>query len=337
MDWLTRIGEPRPLAGAAVLLALTVVVLGAYVRLSEAGLGCPDWPGCYGQFTVPDDAQERQRAERDYPQFPLERDKARIEMTHRYAAGGLGLVILALSVSAWRARRRSPRIWLLSQCLLALLVAQSLLGMLTVTLLLKPPIVVAHLLGGMILLLLLWWLWLDLGERPASLPGSSRRASSWAVAALVVLLAQIALGGWTSSNYASLACPDFPTCQGQWWPEGLDFRGAFAPVANDVPGSLDAGAAMAVHLSHRLGALLFLAVAAVAGLRAWRVPALRCWAWALSILLVVQWLLGISNVLLALPIVVAVSHNAGAALLLLTIGALVYKTTNLHFPPVPCK
>ena len=219
----------RPLAILATLLAFGVVALGAYVRLSDAGLGCPDWPGCYGHWLgVPEAAHEQAAASQAFPGKPVNAGRAWKEMVHRYFAGTLGLLILALCVLAWRHRQKLATSPALPTLLLGIVTFQALLGMWTVTLLLKPVIVSAHLLGGMTTLSLLVWLSLRRGKQRF---GQQARTSGGirllALLALTVGFAQIALGGWVSSNYAALACPDFPTCKGAWLPE-MDFGHAFS-------------------------------------------------------------------------------------------------------------
>jgi cytochrome c oxidase assembly protein subunit 15 len=221
------------LALASTVLTLIVVILGAFVRLNDAGLGCPDWPGCYGHLTVPQAEESVRRAAERWESTPLARAderwlaKAWKEMAHRYVAGILGLMVFALAVMAWRNRRHPRQPVKLPLFIAVLIVFQALLGMWTVTLLLKPAIVLLHLFGGLATLALLWLLYLRTRPEPpeavARASGGLRRLS---VVALAVLVLQIGLGGWTSTNYAALACPDFPTCQGQWWPE-TDFVEGF--------------------------------------------------------------------------------------------------------------
>lgn len=319
----------RRLALAAALLALCVVVLGAYVRLSHAGLGCPDWPGCYGHLGVPDEAHLIARANAAYPERPVEADKAWKEMIHRYFAGILGLMVFALAWLAWRRRREPGQPLVLPLFLAGLIVFQALLGMWTVTLLLKPLIVMAHLLGGLTTLALLWWLVLRQSRFGRAVSREQgRRLRLWALLGLALVVGQAALGGWTSANYAALACPDFPTCQGQWWP-AMDAREAFIPWRrlgmSYEGGVLDNEARVAVHMAHRLGAV---AVLAYLGWLLWRIlaarrpPALRGTALTLGLLLLVQVGLGIANVALHLPLPVAAAHNAGAALLILALVTL---------------
>jgi cytochrome c oxidase assembly protein subunit 15 len=302
------------LARIGAVWALVVVTVGAWVRLTDAGLGCPDWPGCYGQLVVSTDAAAAADA---FPERPLDAGKAWREMIHRYLASGLGLVCVALAVIAWRNREDPQQPVAMPLTLLGLVVLQGLLGMWTVTLLLKPVIVVAHLLGGFATLALLLWLgrWRT-GHFPAA--AGLRKLGLVALAALVL---QIALGGWTSANYAALACPDFPTCQTQWWPAGADFGEAFVlwrGLGVDYEGGvLDHPARVAVHFTHRLGAIL---TTLLVGAFAWRLlSARRADGLAILTALLVQLGLGASIVLLGVPLAVAVAHNGVAALLLLTV------------------
>jgi heme a synthase len=322
----------RAVAVAAFSLCLGVVVLGAYVRLSDAGLGCPDWPGCYGHLTPAGAAADERTASAPLAGRPLEIGKAWREMLHRYAAGTLGALIVCLAALgiAWRRERIVPPWFVLA--LLAIVVLQGTLGMLTVTRLLKPLFVSLHLLFGFTTLSLLWWLVLTLrqtrrGAVPARAPAGARRL---ALLGLVVISLQIALGGWTSSNYAATACPDVPTCQGRWWPQA-DFRAAFMPwqgehadpQLNYEGGVLDNAARVAIHLSHRFGALvasLALLAAAIAALRLG--GAARAAALGLLLLLALQLVIGVSMVLRGFPLWLATAHNAGAALLLLATLAL---------------
>lgn len=312
----------------AAALALTVIVLGAWVRLTDAGLGCPDWPGCYGQLTVPDEDHEHAAAREAFPDRPLDPVKARNEMIHRYVATTLGLVICGIAGLAL-ANRRDPRQPVgLPLLLLGTVVVQGLLGMLTVTLLVKPLIVVLHLLGGLSTLGLAFWLILEAArQRAVSAPRVARRAFGPAVLALVVLVCQIILGGWTSSNYAALACPDLPGCLGQLWPEEADFSEAFilwrGLGVNYEGGVLDAAARVAIHLTHRLGAFITLVVMIVVGGRATRRPLnpapMAAAGWLVIAAVSLQMILGTSTVWFGLPLWVATAHNGGAALLLLAV------------------
>jgi cytochrome c oxidase assembly protein subunit 15 len=309
----------RAVALAATLLAFAVVTVGAWVRLTDAGLGCPDWPGCYGRLVVSALSAEDPNAAELAAIRPLDTGKAWREMIHRYLASTLGLVCLALAaISVWnRAAPTQPR--RLPLALVALVVFQGLLGMWTVTLLLKPLVVVAHLLGGLATLALLFWL---ARARAAPLHVDSR-VRVLAIAALALLVLQIALGGWTSANYAALACPDFPTCQTQWWPEIADFDEAFVlwrGIGIDYEGGvLDHPARVAIHFAHRLGAVFAtLGVAALGGMLAARRES-RWDGTAIIAALVSQVGMGIAIVAFGVPLWAAVAHNGVAALLLLSI------------------
>jgi cytochrome c oxidase assembly protein subunit 15 len=310
----------RPLVYCAAVLTFIVIVVGAYVRLEDAGLGCPDWPGCYGQILgVPDDPHEVAKAEQAFPGKMVDKGRAWKEMFHRYLAGTLGLLILAISMLAWRQRRAIGHAPTLALALVVLVAFQAALGMWTVTLLLKPAIVTLHLLGGMATLALTTWLALRELDPPSPPPDATLRLRAWAGLALAVLVAQIALGGWVSANYAALACPDFPTCQGAWMP-AMDFGNAFH-VLREL-GMTAAGAPLtqealtAIQWSHRLGAVVTLLIVGGLAARTLREPALSGTARVILGLLVVQVGLGIANVLLRLPLVLAAAHNAVAALLL---------------------
>lgn len=323
----------RRLALIGVVLALCVVVMGAYVRLSDAGLGCPDWPGCYGQLTVPQSESAIEHAQSAYPHKPLEAHKAKKEMLHRYLAGSLGLLILGLFLLGWRAKKAIRVSPVLPTLLLVLVIFQAMLGMWTVTLLLKPAVVTAHLLGGMTTLGLLVWImhrhWGVVSQR--FLESSSLRF--FIRGALVVVLLQIFLGGWTSSNYAALACTDFPTCHGAWLPD-MDFSNAYhwiRELGQEADGSpLRLSALTAIQWTHRLGALITLIYLGCLGWRLLKHPQMKTIGTVMLLLLLIQISLGIANLVLHLPLVLAVAHNLGAALLLSTIVVLNSKITKLQ-------
>jgi cytochrome c oxidase assembly protein subunit 15 len=295
----------RLLVLASLGLAFVVVVVGAYVRLSDAGLGCPDWPLCYGQ-PLPGDLTDRDALA-----------KAWKEMGHRYLAGTLGLLILILSLCSWKTRQ-SPR---LATALLALVVFQATLGAWTVTMLLKPAIVTAHLLGGMTILALLAWM--ALAQFFGSSALEARQPRGAAVIALAALGVQIALGGWVSSNYAALACPELPLCLGQAVPP-MDFRNAFHVLRElgETPQGelLSREALTAIHWSHRMFALVAVAVIGWAAYRALAVS--RALAALIALLVILQFSLGVANVLVSRPLGLAAAHNAGAALLLIALVVL---------------
>jgi cytochrome c oxidase assembly protein subunit 15 len=308
----------RPLLILATLLAFGVIALGAYVRLSDAGLGCPDWPGCYGHLLgVPDAAHEKSAALLAFPDKPVETHKAWKEMAHRYFAGALGLLVALIAGVAWKYRRHLEQGPLLPTALLGVIVFQALLGMWTVTLLLRPAIVSAHLLGGMATLALL--VWLLLAKRHVRLPAAPSGLQAHAALTLCTVAVQIALGGWVSSNYAALACTDFPTCLGGWLPE-MDFSRAFQirrELGENADGTLLPIAALtAIHWSHRVGALVVTLIVGALAIRLVRHHAWRAWGVGLGFVLLAQIALGVANVLLSLPLALAVAHNAGAALLL---------------------
>jgi cytochrome c oxidase assembly protein subunit 15 len=284
-------------------LAFVVVVVGAYVRLSDAGLGCPDWPLCYGQPLPPDIADGDALA------------KAWKEMGHRYLAGTLGVLILLTTVLAWKLGRSR---WL-ATALLALVIFQATLGAWTVTMLLKPAIVTAHLLGGTAILALLAWLALAQLESDWKAP----QLRITAAVAVAVLAMQIALGGWVSSNYAALACPDFPLCLGQAVPP-MDFRNAFHVLRElgETPqgGLLSREALTAIHWSHRVFALVAVAVIGWAAYRTLAVS--RTLAALIALLVILQFSIGVANVLVSRPLGLAAAHNAGAALLLIALVVL---------------
>ena len=299
------------LVGVAVALAAVVVVLGAYTRLVDAGLGCPDWPGCYGMILVPETADEIARAEAAFPGSPVEADKAWPEMIHRYAAASLGLLVAVLAVLAVK----DGQSWKLPVALVALVVVQGAFGAWTVTLKLWPQVVTVHLLGGFATLALLWVWWLVLRRESWQVHPSVRRLS---LATMVVVVFQVALGGWLTANYAALACPDFPTCHGVWIPD-MDFAAGFDIFQDVGPnylgGLMSSDARVAIHVVHRVGAVVVLLFAGALAFRLGRRPMAR----VLVGVLVVQLALGIANVIFALPLAVAVLHNAGAAVLLLVV------------------
>ena len=303
----------RPLVLAAFLLCFVVVVLGAYVRLSAAGLGCPDWPGCYGHVTPAGAVAAAEPSGGTLDGVPVEAAKAWKEMIHRYAAATLGLLIIFIVALVTQTRPLRVVSLPYATGLLALVVAQGILGMLTVTRQLEPIIVTAHLLLGLTTLSALWWLVLTIGRRQANawrgstafLGSSLQLTRQLALLGLVALAMQIALGGWTSSHYAATGCPDFPKCQGEWWP------------------SLHGNAG--IHFAHRLGALFatgMLLLSAVRVLRSRSDEFARRAALAVLLTLALQLVIGVTMVMRGFPLALATAHNAGAALLLLAVLAL---------------
>ncbi len=365
------------LAWLAVALAFCVIVFGAFVRLSDAGLSCPDWPTCYGHAAWPTQSQDVAQANRAFPMRPYENSKAWREQVHRMLAGSLGALVLVIALAAVRRRPRGMAIVIAASVLvagsiplyihgaypaagalatlgevlliadamtwsntsmappdsarlaaltLAMVIFQALLGMWTVTWLVMPVVVMGHLLGGLATFALLTAMaWRATPEGRLTLAGAVRlRALLWIGLGLLIL--QIALGGWTSTNYAAWACgADFPKCLDQWWPAS-DFRQAFVLWrgfgVDYSRNRLDPSALVAIQMTHRIVALLVFGHFTGVGIRLLRTPGLRFWGSALLVLLVAQIALGISNVMFALPLPIAIAHNAGAALLLFVVVSL---------------
>ncbi len=314
------------LARVTMILALIVIVIGAYTRLSDAGLGCPDWPGCYGKLVVPEHVEE---ANENLSIRPLEHAKAWKEMVHRYAASSLGFLIIIMTLLAWTKSSLS-NMRAFTSALLSLVIFQGMLGMWTVTLLLKPVIVMSHLLGGLTILSLLCWTVLrQQSKQGFFVSAGERKLLPLVISALIVLILQISLGGWTSSNYAALACPDFPTCQGVWWPN-MDFNEGFIlwrGLGIDYEGGVLHGAARtAIHMAHRMGAalastiILFVAIQAIRS----EMKQLKLTGIIALILLIAQVSLGIANIKFHIPLSIAVAHNGVAALLLLSLVTLLH-------------
>lgn len=313
----------------ALILALGVVMLGAYTRLTDAGLGCPDWPGCYGKMLLPSASTPKAHTEAQnlFPDIPIESHKAWTEMAHRYVAGTLGLLIMFVAAMAWkgpRAARVSP---ILPLALLGVLFFQAALGMWTVTLKLLPVVVMGHLLGGLTLLSLLTYLrW-----RWSRYTGFDLHAwRGWVLLGLVLVVLQIALGGWVSANYAGVACIGFPQCNRHWlplfdWVHAFDI---FSPLgANYQGGALDQAARVTIQWTHRVGAVItasYISLLASCMIRRSSIKPVQIIALLAFILVLVQFTLGIMNVIYLLPRAVAVAHNGVAALLLITMVSLCY-------------
>lgn len=340
MASVTSVKPAKPRAFYLTLIAtgftLVVVMLGAYTRLVDAGLGCPDWPGCYGFLTVPESSEAIQIAEQRFPDSPVEVEKGWPEMVHRYAVGILGLLVLTVAgmATAKRLRGETRLPFKLPLLLLVVIIAQALFGMWTVTLKLWPQVVTGHLLGGFATLSLLLLLTLRYRQHCWQVPGERltqwRGLKPWAMLGLIIVLLQISLGGWTASNYAAFACYDLPTCHGQWWPQ-MDLAAGFnlfqSVGPNYLGGLLDNEARVAIHMMHRVGAIvtsLYLLFLIVQLYRAAGSTPLRNMTHWLLVALVVQVLLGLSNVYWHIPASIAVAHNAGGALLLLMMVSLNY-------------
>lgn len=332
------------LALVATLFASVVVMLGAWTRLVDAGLGCPDWPGCYGFLTVPETPEKIAIAEARFPEAPVEVEKGWPEMIHRYFASTLGLIIIGIAAVCYRIGREKgfDKVPLKhSLGLLALVICQGLFGMWTVTLKLWPQVVSAHLLGGFATLSLLFLLALrgftsstiKLGFSPEVLT----KAKLVAKVSLVLVVLQIFLGAWTASNYAALACgSDFPDCQSSYWPE-MDFAGGFNFLQtigpNYLGGLFDNESRVAIQMSHRIGALILtlylvyalFKVKALSGARE-----INNAFWFVVWALVVQLALGISNVIWLIPLHIAIAHNAVGAVLLLSLVNLNFQLSRIR-------
>ncbi|MFP4137990.1 MAG: COX15/CtaA family protein [Halomonas sp.] len=317
-----RLALLKALSLLGVIFTMGVILVGAWTRLVDAGLGCPDWPGCYGALVVPDEG----RALAHSPEAPLETTKAWMEMIHRYVASALGLLVIALVVLGRPLRRRPDYPWGVSLGLLALILVQGAFGAFTVTLKLWPQVVTLHLLGGFGVMLMFLWLHLRLRRCAGGrltlggvVPPRRRLTPLWGLAA-VLLVGQLALGGWVSSNYAGIACQGFPTCNGEWWPamdwsEGYHLTQSVGP--NYLHGLLHAEARAAIQVGHRLGALALGVALLALVLRGWREPAMRPWLTGLGLAFGAQFSLGVANVLLWLPLWLALLHTAGAVALVL--------------------
>lgn len=324
-----------------MLLTLFLIMVGAWVRLTDAGLGCPDWPGCYGKITPTQAAEQIQAAvqEQGGDHGPVSMGKAWREMGHRYIAMVLGLLIIVIAWLGWRHRAALPSGPWLATLLVGVVILQGLFGKWTVTLLLKPAIVTGHLIGGMLTLALLTWLWqrqacansapLQAIASRAETRGGMLGLKGAVIVGLLALSAQIILGGWTSTNYAALACNELPTCHsGQWWPTA-DFANAFhlfRELGMDASGeTLSVSALTAIHLAHRVGAVIAFVLVGWLALRAIAQPLTRQPGYLLLVALVGQVALGFANVLLSLPLSVAVAHNGLAAVLLMLVVVIKYR------------
>lgn len=314
-----------------VILALIVVMLGAYTRLTHAGLGCPDWPGCYGHMVLPSAKQDLILAQNQYPQIPIETAKAWTEMTHRYIAGTLALLVLVVALSViWLNRKAIQLPWKLPILLLLLIMFQAALGMWTVTLKLLPVVVMGHLLGGILVFTSLCYFRWQISEMSRQyLP----RARIFVLIGVFLVFCQIALGGWVSSNYAGIACIGFPRCNGQWLPplhlaQAFNLWSSFG--ANHQGGLLDLDARVTIQIIHRLGAYITASYVVLLSGFMWpmvKTKALRIVIIIALALIVMQFSLGIINVVYLLPLWAAVAHNGVAAMLLGTMVSMYYLTS----------
>lgn len=319
----------KGVAGFTILLALCVIVFGAYVRLTDAGLGCPDWPGCYGFVTVPQTAEDYLSVEENFPGEIVDEGKAWREMIHRYIASLLGFLILLMFLKdffSFRKDEGSLKDLKLSGALLALVIFQGMLGMWTVTLKVHPLVVTAHLIGGLTTLSLLFFYYRSIetdSEKFVSAPNVL-------FVGLSILILQIILGGWTSTNYAALGCPDLPLCYGEVWPSNMDFEEGFLKWqevgVNYEGGQLSPSGRTAIHFVHRLGAIVALIALGLIGLRYLKHTSDRVRGASILMLIAlsVQLAIGILMVWFGIPLFLATAHNAFAALLLLSFINLLY-------------
>jgi len=319
----------KGVAGFTILLALCVIVFGAYVRLTDAGLGCPDWPGCYGFVTVPQTAEDYLSVEENFPGEIVDEGKAWREMIHRYIASLLGFLILLMFLKdffSFRKDEGSLKDLKLSGALLALVIFQGMLGMWTVTLKVHPLVVTAHLIGGLTTLSLLFFYYRSIetdSEKFISAPNVL-------FVGLSILILQIILGGWTSTNYAALGCPDLPLCYGEVWPSNMDFEEGFLKWqevgVNYEGGQLSPSGRTAIHFVHRLGAIVALIALGLIGLRYLKHTSDRVRGASILMLIALsaQLAIGILMVWFGIPLFLATAHNAFAALLLLSFINLLY-------------
>ncbi|MHA6824246.1 COX15/CtaA family protein [Ralstonia pseudosolanacearum] len=316
----------RKLVWITAFLTLDLIMFGSFTRLTDSGLGCPDWPGCYGTSNPFHASGDIHAAQAAMPSGPVTWMKAWIEMTHRYFALALGVLIITLVVLAWAKRRELRQSPWYATAVLGLVCLQGAFGAWTVTLKLQPAIVVTHLLLGMSLLAALIWLGCK-NDAPRLVDGRGASLRVPAAIGLALLVAQIALGGWVSTNYAVLACTDFPLCNGQWVPP-MDFAHGFTfwrELGRTAGGDfISHDALVAIHWTHRVFAAVVLGYLAWLGLRARRVAGIARVATVLLTVLAVQLATGLSNIVLGWPLPAAVAHNGGAALLLLLMVRLHY-------------
>ena len=317
----------------STIMAFCLIVLGAYVRLSDAGLGCPDWPGCFGTLTVPESQLAIEKAQHTFPEQVVENGKAWKEMTHRYVAGLLGLLVLTIGYLAYK-NRKSLKVSIFVPCsLLGIVFFQAMLGMLTVTLLLKPIIVSAHLIGGMTTLAILTYMSYEHFNENSKIILKKNIIFYMARFGLILIFIQTFLGGWTSTNYAGLACTDYPTCHGQWIPD-MDFKNGFnifrnlGQTSEGAPISLNA--LEAIQWTHRIGAITVVFYFGYLSYALMKYKQLRFEAMLLLTLLAAQFIIGVGNLILHLPVALAVSHNLTAALLVVVITIINTKIKKQH-------
>ena len=313
------------------LFTLLVISVGAWVRLTDAGLGCPDWPSCYGLLTPPISDLELSQAKNIHPDAIIDTGKAWREMLHRYLAGILGLYVFFTAYLTIKYSKNASNI--LPIALVMLIIIQSIMGMLTVTELVKPTIVTIHLILGMTTASLMYWNGLKVVANH-NMINLNRTLTLIIIICIFGLLTQIILGGWTSTNYASLACTDFPKCSNQWWPNNMDFKSGFTifnlPNINYEGGPLEYNAKLAVHFTHRIGALILSLLFLWLFIYLFFLQTnknIKKIGMVVMALFIVQIILGISNIIFSLPISIAVLHTVNASALLMSMMALLYYST----------
>lgn len=327
----------RKLVFLTLFLTLDLVMFGAFVRLTDSGLGCPDWPGCYSSLTPFGASADIHQASQHMPYGPVSWTKAWIEMVHRYIGAILGLIIIVITYMAWRHRKALGQSPALAFAILVAVCVQGAFGAWTVTHRLMPVVVTTHLLGGMALLCLLTWLGARQNTHPAAAPDAARWRRA-ALAGLLLLIVQIALGGWVSTNYAALACMDFPTCHGQWLPE-MDFHGGFSLMRalGELPSGelISQSALTAIHWTHRNFAFVVALYLVWLACRLQRYDGLRGPSRLLAGVLLLQLLTGLTTIFLQWPLLLAVLHNGGAAVLVIVCTTLVVRTARAGREPAP--
>lgn len=326
----------RKLVFLTWFLTLDLIMFGAFVRLTDSGLGCPDWPGCYANASPIGALGNIHRAAAAQPYGPVTLSKAWIEMVHRYVGATLGLLIIAILYMAWRHRRRLGRSPALATAALVAVCVQGAFGAWTVTHRLMPVVVTAHLAIGLALLGIMTWL--AAREKPhLAIAAAAARLRPWAAGGLLLLTIQVLLGGWVSTNYAALACMDFPTCQGAWLPE-MDFRGGFSLIRalGELPSGevISQAALTAVHWTHRNFAFVVLVYLAILAWRLRTEPGLRGPATLLLALQALQLLTGLTTIFFQWPLIVAVVHNGGAAAMILALVLILVRLATAGGPPV---
>jgi cytochrome c oxidase assembly protein subunit 15 len=329
--WLRARGaDPRvrlaALTALTLFLTFDLVAFGSFTRLSDSGLGCPDWPGCYGQASPIGAQADIHAAQTAMPDGPVSWSKAWIEMIHRYLAATVGVLAIVIAAASWVERRCLPHSLAWPLLTLGWVITQGLFGKYTVTLKLYPAIVTLHLLGGLLLLVLLALQHAAFAQRPLAM---APRLRALALAAGSALVVQVALGGWVSTNYAVLACNGFPTCNGAWWPE-MQVAEGFTLLRElgrtGQGGILSFDALVAIQMAHRLFALVATALLAALALQLWQQAALKRFGAGLAGLLLAQLVSGLSNVVLGWPLFAALAHSAGAAAMVLLLTLLLARS-----------